>query len=82
MPCTHDKAPGQSRCRECNAAYIREYRATVQPRRERVARKTGIEAFRLTVIDYFEQEWQARGEDLALNGRMVAEIVRYLEVVD
>jgi hypothetical protein len=71
--CQHPKLNGAKRCRECNAAYFREYRKTQISREVVKAKKEGYdEALRIVRVALLENG------DMPLTGFTAAEFVRRL----
>ncbi len=53
MACQHPKLPGWTRCRECNAEWLRDYRKVYRAMEVKAAKREGVEEMRSTVIEHF-----------------------------
>lgn len=75
MACRHAKPPGWTRCHECNAVWLRDYRKSYRALEVRLAKREGAEDMRSMVIEHF-----TRFGGIEFTGRAVAEILRNLGV--
>lgn len=73
--CLHPKRNGFTRCKDCQAAYMREYRRLVRVREVRSALAQGAESMRITVVKRFEELGT-----MEFSGFSVSEIVRLIAV--
>lgn len=75
MACSHPKPPGWTRCRDCAAEWMRDYRKIFRAMEVRSAKREGAEEMRTAIIQHF-----TRFDRVGFAGGAVAQIVRNLEV--